>query len=272
MNGGMIFSSVVICGPGKVRTKNQDNFYLNGFFRHDPSDISVQHMQNNAYDRALYAVADGMGGEHYGETASLIAVCDLNSVNVRVGAESVYHYLLKCNEDICHFIEKHNGERSGTTFVGLCFRDNIFEVINIGDSRAYLLRGNAFEQISRDHTVVQQMLKIGIIAKSELRSHRERHKLTQHLGIFPDEMLIEPYAAAGELEANDLFLLCSDGVHDMLDDDQIKRTLMSEAELEDKAAAIYSAVMEAGGKDNATVMLIRAQENNVDEEMLDQTI
>lgn len=266
----MRFSGIVICGPGKVRKENQDNFYLNGIIKNDPTDAGIQRIQNQAHDRALYAVADGMGGEQHGEMASWFTVRGMSALDCEKGADGVVEYLGERNAEICRFIVSNGGVRSGSTFVGLCMRGGEAEIINIGDSRAYLLRRDRLYQISKDHTLVSQMLNLGTITKEQARTHPERHKLTQHLGIFPDEMLIEPYTGIGKLEAGDLFLLCSDGLYDMLDDEQIKKLLMNSGSLSERAAALYAAAMDAGGRDNITVLLIGVEWNESEE--LDQTI
>ena len=266
----MYFSGMVICGPGKIRRENQDNFYLNGIIKTDPADASVQRIQNKARDRALYAVADGMGGEQHGEMASWFTVRGMNTIDFGQGGQGIADYLWERNNEICRFIETNGGARSGSTFVGLFLCDGEMVIINIGDSRAYLLRKGRLMQISKDHTVVNQMLSLGTITKEQLRTHPERHKLTQHLGIFPDEMLIEPYAGIGKLMEGDLFLLCSDGLYDMLEDERIRELLVSSDSLSERAAALYSAAMEAGGKGNITVLLVGVEPEEPPE--LDQTI
>ncbi len=266
----MHLSSIVICGPGKIRSENQDNFYLNGIIRNDPSDTGVHRIQNRAHDCGLYAVADGMGGERHGEMASWIAVRELDAVDRESGCAGVAGYLLDRNAEICRFIENNGGERSGTTFVGLLIRNDSADLVNIGDSRAYLLRGTRLHQISRDHTVVRQMLELGTISKEQLRTHPDRHKLTQHLGIFPDELIIEPYTAIGDLREDDVLLLCSDGLYDMVEDERIRELLLCSDSISDKAAALYSEAMQNGGRDNITVLIVKVEPAETPE--LDQTI
>lgn len=252
----MQLSSVVISGPGKVRDENQDNFYLDGIYRSEPSETSVQCIQNSAYGTALYAVADGMGGEEHGELASLIAVSSMDNIDRSLGNEGLNRYLLARNEDICRFITGNSGIRSGSTFVGLCIRDGYVDMINIGDSRAYLLREGCLSQISKDHTPVRQMVELGIVSPEAAQRHPDRHKLTQHLGIFPDELIIEPYMVSGNALCGDLFLLCSDGLYDMVDDAHIQNILLDAGNLRDKASELFAAAMEAGGRDNITILLV----------------
>lgn len=266
----MFLSGVVICGPGKIRQQNQDNYFLNGSIRDNPNDMLVHRMQTRAYDQGLFAVADGMGGEQHGEIASWIAVRGMDSIRCDAGYTEVTAYLQQKNSEICSFIESKGGRRCGTTCVCLCIRGGEADIVNIGDSRAYLLREEKLYQISKDHTVGRQMLEAGAITKEELRTHPERHRLTQHLGIFPDEMLIEPYSAVGKTQPNDLYLLCSDGLYDLVENRRIRELLMSEDGISEIAAALYAEAMGLGGKDNITILLVRVEAAEVD--ALDETI
>lgn len=252
--------SAAICGPGCVREENQDNFYLNGIYRLEPNDNSVCIADNQAYDQALYAVADGMGGENYGEIASWIAVKSLDAFRNADGKQDITAYLMERNAEICDFIKAHNDQRSGSTFAGLIISGDDAEIVNIGDSRVYLFRGGQLLQISRDHTVVRQMVEMGVLSPEAARRHAGRHKLTQHLGIFPEEMVIEPYLTHGSVMPGDLFLLCSDGLYEMLDDSELLRIVSGRENLKDMAKRLFDVAMEVGGKDNITVLLVRAEE------------
>ena len=253
--------SCAICGPGRIRSENQDNFYLNGTYRQNPADMQIQRAQRHDSAAALYAVADGMGGEKYGEVASLMAVRAMDALRRSGRGQDLTHYLLERNAEICDFIRQNHGVRSGSTFVGLCICGASAALVNIGDSRGYLFRDGSLSQLSRDHTAVWQMIRLGAITPEKARVHPDRHKLTQHLGIFPDEMVIEPYEAAGTVRDGDLFLLCSDGITDMLEDKDISRLLCADESPEAAAEGLFSAATAAGGRDNITVLLVRAEKD-----------
>lgn len=252
----MRISSAVVCGPGKILEKNQDNFYLDGMYRTDPTDTSVQHFQSDIYGGAVYAVADGMGGEKHGEIASLIAVGSAWKIDVRRGRDELMQYLSDRNDELCQFITDNGGVRSGSTFVGLCICGETADVINIGDSRAYLLRDGCLSQLSQDHTAIRQMIELGVVSPEAARRHPDRHRLTQYLGIFPDEMIIEPHAVTMDVLPGDVFMLCSDGLYDMVEDTRLQNSLAALESLPEKADELFSAAMDAGGKDNITVLLI----------------
>ena len=266
----MRLSSAVVCGPGKVREMNQDNYYIDGMYRSDPSDMSVQRLQSGICGGAVYAVADGMGGEKHGELASLLAVRSAWKIDVRRGRDELIQYLLDRNDELCRFITDNGGAQSGSTFVGLQICGRTAQVINIGDSRAYLLRGGSLTQLSQDHTAVRQMVELGAVSPEAARRHPDRHRLTQYLGIFPDEMIIEPNLAAVEVRSGDVFLLCSDGLYDMVEDERIQKILTAVGNLPEKASELFSAAMDAGGKDNITVLLVHAEDG--EEELYERTV
>lgn len=255
----MNMTATVVSGVGNVRQANQDNFYLNGRFSGEVWETRRIMLQDETEGEGFYAVADGMGGESSGEQSALIAVSSLDRLDRSLGVPGVIEYLQARNADICHWMLQNGGVRSGTTFVGLNIRGGTAEMVNIGDSRAYLLRKGSLSQLSVDHTAIRPMVEAGILSAEKARRHPDRHKLSQHLGIFPDEMLIEPYSAVCELRDGDLFLLCSDGLYDMLEDSAILDILQSREDLTQAAAALYDAAMAAGGKDNTTILLVRAK-------------
>ena len=253
----MILDCYAICAPGLIRQENQDNFYINGIFRKDIAEQTVFIHSDKTSGCGLYAVADGMGGEEFGELASLIAVQAMDTLSCSDKEQNMVQYLIERNTVICDLINEKNGTRIGSTFAGLHIRGESAAITNIGDSRVYLLRSGELMQMSRDHNVVEQMISLGIISKEAARSHHARHKLTQHLGIFPSEMVIEPYTADISIEENDLFLLCSDGLTDMLDDYAIEKILKSLSDIKQKTEALYEATLQNGGKDNITILLVQ---------------
>lgn len=249
----MTYKCYAICSTGNVRTDNQDNLYINGVYRQDISNNSVFRHRAFSEDNALVAVADGMGGGKYGERASLEAVKALD--NVEKSTEGILRYLNKRNDVICALMDG-NG-RIGTTFAGLYINEKNVEIINIGDSRIYRFADGELSQLSRDHTVAQQMVDFGVMDKAEVADHPEKHKLTQHLGIFPSEFIIEPFTTQIDAYINDVFLLCSDGLTDMLDDTEIESVLNQPGDVEKWAELLYEEATQNGGKDNITILLLQ---------------
>ncbi|NLD10468.1 MAG: serine/threonine-protein phosphatase [Clostridiales bacterium] len=261
----MLLRSAVVCGPGHLRDENQDNFYLNGIYRRSPCAKEISRADECSIDSALYAVADGMGGEKHGDLASLQAVQSMSEITQTANSQNLIQYLVEKNNELCNLMNNYSGVRIGSTFVGLHIHDSLATLINIGDSRAYLFRDGLLSQLSRDHTVVQQMVDMQIISPEESRFHHHKHKLTQHLGIFPEEMIIEPFVVEVDIHATDLFLLCSDGLTDMLDNTAIQRILSKHGSPEKLAEELFQKAMKSGGKDNITVLLVSIEEEGREE-------
>ena len=245
----------VRCGRGAVRPENQDNFYLNGIWR-DGSDSGKVSAAARILD-GLFAVCDGMGGESCGDEASLLAASALDGMTPEAFSLEGPGRLQEVNLELCRRMRLRR-VRIGTTFAGLWIAGGRAGILNIGDSRIYLLRNRMLKRLSRDHTQTQRLLDMGMITPGQASSHPGRHKLTQHLGIFPEEMVIEPYAPPPfALEKGDLFLLCSDGLTDMLTEEEITSLLSQRNRTGEKADRLYQAAMDGGGRDNITVMLIQ---------------
>lgn len=255
----MLLSYCVICDPGRVRDDNQDNVYCNGEFRRDIQERLAFRRSGVTRNSGLFAVADGMGGEAHGAQAALETVRALDTVDLAGGAEAVTDHLLARNDVICDLISSGDGRRMGATFAGLLIHNGMAHVINVGDSRVYLCRSSALEQLSCDHTAIRPMIDMGILTPEAARTHPDRHRLSQHLGIFPDEMVIEPHTVSGMPQVGDIFLLCSDGLTDMVDDTGIGAILRGQGTLPEKAEALFAAALRGGGKDNISVLLVEIE-------------
>ena len=251
--------SYAICATGLHRPENQDNLFVNGVFREDLSDNSPFRYADAAGKRGFYAVADGMGGEAYGALAALTAVQAVGGVHLSGGHQRMVDYLIERNAVICNMIMMNDGARIGSTFVGLNIIGDCAELTNIGDSRAYLFRDGRLGQLSCDHTPTRQMVELGILTEEAAKIHPDRHRLTQHLGVFPEEMIITPYIMSVEVKPGDVFLLCSDGLTDLLDDAGIKGILESSRYIEKGAEALFGEAIRNGGRDNITIILVRVR-------------
>ena len=251
--------STVITHVGLVRDNNEDNYFINGRCKTNNSVTAEGFADNKLRDTYLYAVFDGMGGESFGEIASLIAaktLTDYMSTDIR---STVTDYIHRANELICDDVMRNGGARSGTTLALLCICDSKAIAYNIGDSRIYFLRKGILSLLSEDHTEAQRLIRIGMLDEESAKTHSSRNKLTQHLGIFPDEMIIEPFVSKEiKVKKNDIFLVCSDGLTDMVSDDDIKE-IMERKDLDASSIAkeLSKAAQENGGKDNTTVIVVK---------------
>lgn len=246
-------SAACICHTGRVRKNNEDNFFFYG--RHleaenegFPTPVSIE--EPLRYGTCL-AVFDGMGGENYGEDASYAAAHTLQQTERSLSDYLIQprKYLtrlaLRINDAVVAAQRNKGTSRMGSTMVSLYFTASYAYVCNLGDSRAYRLRDGEFGMISHDH-VDPRPLKPG-----------HKAPLTQHLGIDPEEMLIEPYVAKGKLKKGDQYLLCSDGLTDMLSNFEIADILLRESDTEKCVKLLVDTALEHGGRDNVTVILCR---------------
>ena len=211
--------------------------------------------------RQVAVLADGMGGLNAGEVASAAAVrafldavpaeCDEAALARAAREANLAVYELSTAQD------HHN--LMGTTLVacvaidGAVASDGRWLFANIGDSRAYLFRAGALSQITRDHSVVQELTEQGLLTAAEARTAPNRHIITRAVGL---EAEVEADIAQVPRLAGDLVLLCSDGLTDMLTETALSAILSADQSLEATADALVEAANQAGGVDNISVVLI----------------
>lgn len=240
---------------GRVRTRNEDALAL------EP-------------DRGLAVVADGMGGHPAGHIASRIAadtaverlsdLLDTDGEWDDARGERMLEAVHAANDRILREAEAHPEQRGMGTTLTVLFADpraGRFLVGHVGDSRAYVYRDGALEQITRDHTWVQERVEAGDIPPEVARTHPMGHMLTQALGTQPD---VDVQVAEGDAPPGSLFLVCSDGLVGMLDDHEVEAILRDEepadAEaLERTAERLVADANKEGGTDNITVALLRVE-------------
>lgn len=261
------YTAAVSVDKGLIRNNNEDNFYFNGvILSEDKRDNSNTFAANPSENVQLYGVFDGMGGEAMGEEASLIAAQVLERTHKKIISgnldykKEILSAVNSANIKICKKIIDSGEKRIGSTFSTLVIDDDTARVFNVGDSRVYLLRNGELKQISEDDTTAQRMVNMGMLSADAAKTHKDRHKLTQHLGIFKDEMIIEPHISHSiEIKKDDIFLMCSDGLTDMLTDDEICMILNSGKSCKEICERLVKKALNNGGKDNVTTLVIRAE-------------
>ena len=246
---------------GRVRSNNEDNFYLEGRYRENVEQ-GEDEVVCRSYDRCfLAAVADGMGGEELGEEASLMAVQALKPCTFQEIPSEAAEAVRRGNDRICEEMERQGNRRMGSTLTALYIDEGKAVCCNVGDSRGYLLRDGELSQLSVDHNKAERMVKLGILTPEQAACHPSRHELTQHLGIFTDEMVIEPAVSQPVVLKNgDLFLLCSDGLTDMVSPEDMKAVLSEKTVPQDMAERLVQLALAGGGRDNVTVIVLQIQE------------
>lgn len=248
-------NALVKSGEGKVRSNNEDNFYFNGLFKEDTSLNGFEYSCDCSEKIQLYAVCDGMGGVAYGEVASLIATSMLKKPSEENIADQITDNLLEINSAIEAKRQELLCTQMGTTFAGVYFFENKVICVNVGDSRVYLFRDGKLKQLSIDHSEAQYLVELGMLDAKNAREHAG-HALTQFLGLTEDEGTPEPDYAEIEAAIGDKFLICSDGITDMLDDDAICNIFLEEDNINSIADRMFENCLEAGGRDNLTEIII----------------
>ena len=251
----MTVTAAGLSDVGKKRKTNEDSFHI------DPG-------------RGLFIVADGMGGHAAGEVASQLAVDTIQEFlrmsdadseitwpfefdeSLSAGGNRIQAAIHLANREIVRHMQTQEDTRGmGTTVVTAVVADDSCFIGHVGDSRAYLIRDGTIQQLTRDHTFVNEQVERGFMSRAEADRHPARNILTRAVGS-SEELhvdLVETRLAAG-----DRILLCSDGLSSMVQDEEILRTLEEHPDLEDACQALVSLANQNGGWDNVTAVVIRA--------------
>lgn len=228
-----------ISDVGKVRPINEDSYYL-------PQE-----------GEQFCAVADGMGGHKAGEVASAMAVSEFTRWLrcAPVPTEETVNYAVHEANRIIHRTAQREADKSnmGTTLVSVWVDDEQVIECNVGDSRAYLLRGGALTQISRDHSLVGELVEEGKITKQEAMHHPHKNYITRAIGT---SSMVQPEIRTLDRKSGDVWLLCSDGMSNYIEDGELERILREQADREKCVRQLIDLALERGGADNITVVLV----------------
>lgn len=220
---------------GKVRKNNEDSITI--------------------IEPETFVVADGMGGQAAGEVASqmlvTITIKYLSEVTAPFNEDILKTAIIKSNAVILNAAENNPSQRGmGTTATILHIYDNRAYFAHVGDSRLYRLRNNNFEQMTQDHSYVEELVRAGEITEAEARVHPMKNVLTQAVGVVED---IKVDTASFAVEVGDIFLLCSDGLTNMVDDEKIAEILLTSS---NPAENLIQAALDNGGLDNISVIVV----------------
>jgi protein phosphatase len=225
----------VATDPGRKRRQNEDAFVVRP---------------------PLFAIADGMGGARAGEIASALAAGALNESGTQSGGEDRVKELVQEANRRVHERASNDPATSGmgtTMTVALVEPNGEITFGHVGDSRAYVLRGDTLEQLTDDHSLVAELVRRGELSASDAEVHPQRSVITRALGTDPD---VDVDAFTIRPEAGDVYLLCSDGLSDMVAGQAIEEVLLAtRADLDDAAKALVRAANRGGGDDNITAVL-----------------
>jgi protein phosphatase len=234
--------------PGRARSNNEDSV---------ATDPGAQ----------LAVLADGMGGYNAGEVASNMATSFIRSELgrwLREAGPQASDAEVRRAMDICvdnanrAIFDASNSNPQyagmGTTLVVAVFRDGRLLLGHVGDSRCYRLRGGRLTQLTRDHSLLQEQIDAGLITPEQATFSANKNLVTRAVGV---ESSVQLETHQHDLQADDLFLLCSDGLSDMLPDAAIAQILLGHTALEGTSQALIAAANDAGGRDNISVVLAR---------------
>ena len=237
--------SFSITDTGRVRNSNQDSVFC--------EENTVGVFPN------LFLVADGMGGHNAGDLASKTCI-DTFVERIREGKKRTP---VGAMEDAVKFANRAIMDKAGedpkfkgmgTTLVGMTIENNVAYIINIGDSRLYQIR-DGIKQITTDHSLVEEMVMSGEIGKEQMRTHPNKNIITRALGTMPNP---KPDCFELDVMPGDVYLLCSDGLSNMIDDREIEGIIRENAgSLSDAGKKLIDVANDAGGKDNISAVLIK---------------
>jgi PPM family protein phosphatase len=246
----------ICCGSrsdqGRVRSSNEDSYVANAKAK-------------------IFVVADGMGGHAAGEIASRLAAAAVEEVVIGyagsgLSPEEILRMAVEeANRRVYHGQhDKSDLAGMGSTLTSLSFCDDEYYTAHVGDSRAYLLRDGVLSQLTRDHSLVWHLFESGILQKRELSNHPQKNLITRSIGPHPE---VEVEIGHGEVHAGDIYLLCSDGLTDMLCDEAIHEILSGrERTPQQMSESLVKTANERGGPDNITVVVVRIEPGEPEEE------
>jgi len=208
-------------------------------------------------DQSLAVVADGVGGHQAGEVASAIT-CEV-ILRETVAGHSVEQGIRAANREVMAAVAQGRGKAGmASTVVVARFSDNDYELAWVGDSRSYLWDGQ-LKLLTRDHSYVQALLAKGQITLAQARNHPRKNVIVQAIGLQEDTKL-QVGINCGRLEPGQVLLLCSDGLSDVLDSAMMSEILSADAPIRVRCKALVDAAVQAGGRDNITVILLPGTE------------
>jgi protein phosphatase len=256
---------------GKVRDINEDQFLIAVLLkalRIERTSLPQPKVQHSSDQSHLFVVADGMGGHAGGEKASALAIDSVESFILET-----FKWFAQCKgkeQDqvladfqsalghanarvLAEAAERPELRGMGTTLtLAYSLNDDLF-VAHVGDSRCYLWRQGILYRLTRDHTLVEDMVRYGALPAEDAGQHRWRHVITNAVGSGTAEVKVEVHKV--HLESGDRVLLCSDGLTEMVPEEEINHILQTEAEPEQACRRLVTRANETGGKDNITVVM-----------------
>lgn len=258
-------SGSVVSDIGSVRTNNEDNYILGQYINQASSghsEMTASFLETDG-KWLLAGVFDGIGGGEVGElashdTAEIFLSASQQIADVQSKAEvdfSVRSVFLEANNRIIALRKDYR--IGGTTGTVLCTNGSDAKIYHLGDSRAYLIRGDAFFQLTKDQTLAQLKLQSGLYSEDDPRIEADKHKLLDYIGRDSTMNSLQPQESRWfSAKPGDHILLCSDGLYDMCSDKEIAEIFRCESSIGDKAVQLVQTSISHGGEDNITCVVV----------------
>jgi len=241
--GDFRWTSVSISHVGNVRSVNEDSL------------LDLPHA-------GLWVVADGMGGYQAGDVASQLIVDRLKQIDadfsIELAIEYVQQQLRESSRQLVEYAKQtKSGDTVGSTVVALLVREAMAVFLWAGDSRIYRLRNGSLQQMTRDHSAVEEWVAKGLLSRSEAENHPSANVITRAVGSHEELEIEAKYEA---LQDNDVYLLCSDGLNKELSDIEIE-SILSKGDIAEACESLIGTTLQRQARDNVSVVLIKFSEN-----------
>ena len=249
MKNNLYYACINQCGF--IRKKNEDNFFLQGVYRRkdEEEDIAVSGKILLRDKKEIVGVFDGMGGEACGEVASFLAASTLQTTSglSKKPKDTILQLCELLNQKVCDYSENNGVQRMGTTLACVLFDKKRWHAFNIGDSRIYVLSHGHLSCLTTDHISPE--------------NNGRKGALLQYLGLPENEYHLRPGIREMKYHNNDLILICTDGLTDMVSDEDIAKILEKDESEEQLAWHLCERALQNGGRDNITLILLRVKKS-----------
>ena len=271
----MFYRAVAATCPGNNKEYNSNNIYLNSKYiteEYKSSEILLRQKREQE-GLQFYAIAEGFGAERYADEASLLTVKKLAELQAKVGedkisaeydeaADILYSYMEEfvnsANESVTSKATELSNRDVLASVAAVAIYENAIITCNLGNTGIFLFRKGKLSKLSEEQNHAYMMFKNGIIDEARLQTHSKRNKLTQYLGILPDEMQPEPYYSEAEVKHGDIFLICSSTFCDNVSEESLCEMVKNSKSLSQIIDKMMTAAAEKGFEKDTSVMVIRA--------------
>ncbi len=271
----MFYRAVAATCPGNDKDYNSSNIYLNAKYITNDIKSSEVLLKQKSEQKGLqfYAIAEGFGADDYSDEASLIAVKQLSAIQKKAmeteigsdydeSADAIYSYLEDFVRDsdaaIAAKMEESGGKNIYASVAAIGFNETAAITCNLGNTRIYLFRKGGLNRLTEDHNQAQVMYSNGVIPEDRLASHPKKNKLTQYLGVMPEENKQEPYYSELEVKHGDIFIICSNSFCNSVDDESICAMVKDSHSLSQIAERLMHAAAQKGFDEDTSIVVIRA--------------